>query len=110
RLSELPSDHSVTMPLTVELPAGGYACLTEADVMGYSGITLRSSAGGKLSTMFEDDPDGWQVRGAFATPWRVCIAVNTLDELVNSSIVYNVSPSADPTLFPQGAETRWIKP
>lgn len=104
-----PSDRSFTMPLTVELAGGGYACLAEADVMHYSGMTLRP-ADGLLHAAFEDDHEGWTMDGSFATPWRICIAVEDLDGLVNSSIIYNVSPSPDLNLFPQGSKTPWIQP
>lgn len=99
----------VIMPVTVELPGGGYACYTESDIMGYSGMTLGAN-GHLLNGVFEDDPQGWSMDGDFATPWRVVIAVADLDGLVNSSIVQSVCPPPDPKLFPKGILTDWIKP
>ncbi len=99
----------VTMPLTVELEDGGFACITEVDIMHYSGMTL-GPRGRVLNGIFEDDPGGWTMDGEFASPWRVVVAVDDLDGLVNQSLVYNVAPRPDPELFPQGADTGWIRP
>ena len=99
----------ITMPVTVELPGGGYACITEANMFGYSGMTL-GPRGRILNGIFEDDPKGWTMDGEIATPWRIVIAAKDLTGLVNQSIVYNVSPPPDAKLFPQGPETGWIQP
>ena len=99
----------VTMPLTVELKDGGYACITEANMFGYSGMTL-GPRGRMLNGIFEDNTEGWTMDGEIATPWRIVIAAKDLTELVNQSIVYNVSPPPDPKLFPKGVQTDWIKP
>lgn len=99
----------VTMPLTAELPDGGFACITEANILGYSGMTI-GPRGRILTGIFEDDAKGWNLEGNIATPWRIVIAVDSLDALVNQSIVYNVSPPPDSKLFPKGKGTDWIKP
>lgn len=99
----------VTMPLTVELPDGGYACITEANMLGYSGMSI-GPRGHILTGIFEDDDKGWNLEGDIATPWRIVIAVDDLNSLVNQSIVYNVSPPPDPKLFPKGKNEDWIKP
>ncbi|GEM_PF-103518 len=99
----------VAMPVTVELPDGGFACYTEADIMGYSGMSL-GVRGRILNGIFEDDPEGWTMEGEIATPWRVAIAVDDLTALVNSSVVPAVCPPPDPKLFPKGILTDWIKP
>lgn len=99
----------ITMPVTVELPGGGYACITEADMFGYSGMSL-GPRGRALSAIFEDDPKGWTMEGEITSPWRIVIAAKDLTDLVNQSIVYNLAPAPDPALFPQGAKTDWIKP
>lgn len=105
-----PAERTMTMPLTVELPAGGYACIVESDIMHYSGMTLRAAGDGRFHGVFEDDAEGWTMQGAFHSPWRVVIAVDDLNGLVNSTIIYNVAPAPDPALFPDGARTEWIRP
>jgi len=99
----------ITMPVTVELPRGGYACITEANLFGYSGMTL-GPRGHTLCGIFEDDPKGRTMNGEITTPWRIVIAAKDLTDLVNQSIVYNVSPAPDPKLFPHGINEDWIKP
>ncbi len=99
----------LTMPLTVELAGGGYACVTEADFLDHSGMSI-GPKGRVLTGIFEDDPKGWKVEGNIASPWRVVIATGDLDGLVNQSIVYNVSAAPDPEMFPQGKNTAWIRP
>ncbi|QJE98610.1 glycoside hydrolase family 97 catalytic domain-containing protein [Luteolibacter luteus] len=106
-------DHSparqITMPVTVELKDGGYASITEANMFGYSGMTL-GPRGRVLNGIFEDDSKGWTMDGEISTPWRIVIAAQDLTALVNQSIVYNVSPPPDPKLFPNGVKEDWIKP
>lgn len=99
----------ITMPVTVELASGGYACITEANMFGYSGMSL-GPRGQMLNGIFEDDAKGWTIDGEIVTPWRIVIAAKDLNDLVNQSIVYNVSPSPDPKLFPHGLKEDWIQP
>ncbi|MBN2162877.1 MAG: glycoside hydrolase family 97 catalytic domain-containing protein [Pontiellaceae bacterium] len=99
----------LTMPLTVELPDGGFACITEADNLDYSGMTI-GPRGRILTGLFEDDLSGWGLEGDIITPWRIVIAVDDLTALVNQSIVYNVAPPVDTRLFPEGRNAEWIKP
>lgn len=99
----------ITMPVTVELPGGGYSCITEANMFGYSGMSL-GPKGNMLCGIFEDDPKGWTIEGEIVTPWRIVIAAKDLTDLVNQSIVYNVSPPPDRKLFPKGLKEDWIKP
>ena len=44
------------------------------------------------------------------TPWRVLMLANSLNDLVNNSIIQEVADQPDPELFPHGAQTEWIKP
>lgn len=99
----------ITMPVTVELEGGGYTSITEVDMFGYSGMTL-GPRGRSLHGIFEDNSKGWSMTGEITTPWRVVIAADNLNQLVNQSIVYNVAPPPDAKLFPDGMKTDWVKP
>lgn len=44
------------------------------------------------------------------TPWRVLMLAKDLNGLVNNRILSRVCDQPDKTLFPQGADTEWIKP
>src|SRR5258708_125845 len=93
-------------PVTYRTPAGIYGCITEAALVHYSGLSLRYGAGGALQANFAHDPRGWQIKDSIVTPWRVVLASEDLNGLVNSDIIANLNPPADPSF--QGAD--WIKP
>jgi len=117
-------------PLTFKLPKGaGYASITEANLVNYRGMGLES-----------DGRRGWRIAlghrhplnypfelrygreegrrlgtpasitGTVRTPWRVVTVGRDLNTLVNSTILPNLCPPADPKLFPQGIKTAWVKP
>jgi alpha-glucosidase len=50
------------------------------------------------------------IKGTIRSPWRVVMIGTDLNTLVNCDIVGNVSPPPDPTLFPKGLATDWVKP
>ena len=102
----------VGMPVTVVPPGeAGYLMIAEAAPYNYSGMSLKARGDRLLSAVFEDDKS-WQVYTGLddplLSPWRVIIAVQTLNELVNCYIVHNVSPPPDPALFADSDE--WIIP
>ncbi len=106
--SELPV--RLGFPVTLELPDGTVAALLEADIMGYSGMTLRPTGTSVLRGEFEDDPAGWEMAGPIHSAWRVILTGPDLNALVNSDAVANVCPPPDPALFPDGFATEWLKP
>jgi alpha-glucosidase len=117
-------------PLTVKLPRdGGYAAITEANLVNYSGMGLESNGrGGWVIGLGHRQPLNYPfelrygraegkrlgraaaVTGPIATPWRVVMVGRDLNALVNSTILPNLCPPPDPALFPQGLVTSWIKP
>lgn len=97
-------------PLTVELPGGGYALISEGCLYKYSGMTLRPTGTTTLQAVFQDDPDGWVMDGEIVSPWRVTIVAEDLNALVNSDVIPSLGEPPDPRLFPQGANTEWIRP
>ncbi|MBK1883856.1 glycoside hydrolase family 97 catalytic domain-containing protein [Luteolibacter pohnpeiensis] len=108
--SALTAGQPITMPVTVELPDGGYACISEDSIMDrhYSGMTL-GPRGRTLNGIFEDD-SSWKLNGEIISPWRIVITARDLTALVNQSIVYNLAPDPDPKLFPDGPNANWIQP
>jgi len=100
------------MPLVVKLPGqSGYALISEAAVFNYSGMTLSSDKDRRFRAAFEDDKE-WTVSPdkdlLVKSPWRVVIAVDDLDSLVNSDVIFSLNPAPDPALF--GDARQWIKP
>lgn len=100
----------IGMPTTLELPGGAFGAITEAEVMGYSGMTLEPGQGWQFRGAFRDNPEGWTMSGEIRTPWRVLILAADLNALVNNDLVPALCPPPDKTLFPAGLQTDWIKP
>jgi alpha-glucosidase len=117
-------------PLTFKLPeAAGYASITEANLVNYSGMGLEADGrrgwtiglGHRhpLNYPFElryGREEGKRlgqpasIEGTITTPWRVIIIGPDLNTLVNSTILPNLCPPPDPDLFPDGIRTAWITP
>jgi alpha-glucosidase len=116
--------------MTFKLPGGaGYASLTEAALVNYSGMALqaegRQGFGVRLG---HRHPASYPFRlrygaeeakrlskpaavtGAITTPWRVVMVGLDLNALVNSDVVHNLCPPPDKKLFPKGLHTDWVKP
>jgi alpha-glucosidase len=98
------------LPVTVELPDGGFALISEADLDNYSGLVLRPTGTPRLETAFPFDADGWNASDTIVSPWRVTIVTPDLHGLVNSDIIPSLNPPPDPRLFPNGPHTDWILP
>jgi alpha-glucosidase len=117
-------------PLTFKLPQNaGYAAITEANLVNYSGMALESEGQRRwivglghrqpLNYPFElryGREEGKRlgnpaaITGTITTPWRVIMIGRDLNTLVNSTILPNLCPPPDPRLFPDGIKTTWIKP
>lgn len=94
-------------PLVAELPAGGYAVISEAAVFNYSGMRLRAVGQRRFQADFTEGAKGFELPGEIVTPWRVVILAQHLDELVNQTVISNLAPPPDAKLF---ADTSWIRP
>lgn len=110
-LSELhavsPQGPVQTMPLVAELPQGtGYAVVTEAGLLGYSGMRLAAEADGTLRGNFTE-AEGFEIEGLVQTPWRVVMLAGSLDALVNNDLVSHLAAPPDPDLF--GEDTAWTE-
>jgi alpha-glucosidase len=117
-------------PVTFKLPdAAGYASITEASLVNYSGMALE--ADGRrgfrvglahrqpVSHPFElryskEDIERLShpaaITGEIVTPWRVVMIGKDLNALVNCDVVTALCPPPDPKLFPQGASADWLRP
>jgi alpha-glucosidase len=117
-------------PLTIKLPGNaGYAAITEANLVNYSGMGLEADGRrGWIIGLGHRHPLNWPfelrygrdegrrlgkaaaITGPITTPWRVILLGRDLNTLVNSTILPNLCPPPDAKLFPQGINTAWIKP
>jgi alpha-glucosidase len=120
----------MALPLTIRLPGGlGYAAITEAALINYSGMglqsnglrTLQSRLGHALPVSYpfrlrygtaegERLSHAAPISGRITSPWRVIMIGADLNTLVNCDMVANLSPPPDARLFPNGVTTDWLKP
>lgn len=125
-------------PATFHLPNGIYAAITEANLFNYHGAVLFGTAPNRVQFGYVENKGHletgvitglpptkywheavrnvpWTISPKeqsqeIVTPWRVLMLAKDLNGLVNNGIIAQVSDQPDKTLFPQGAETDWIKP
>ncbi|MBI3112746.1 MAG: glycoside hydrolase family 97 N-terminal domain-containing protein [Ignavibacteriales bacterium] len=129
-ISEVPLGQWGGPPVTLKLPGeSGYASITEANLVNYSGMALESDGRrGWIVGLGHRQPLNYpfelrygreegkrlgrpaSITGEIRTPWRVVMVGRDLNTLVNSTIIPNLCPPPDPKLFPQGIESSWIKP
>jgi len=128
-VTEIASGQWVAPPLTFKLPgAAGYAAITEAALVNYSGMALQADGkrgfnlvlGHKHHVSYPyrlrysneiervSRPAG--ISGAITSPWRVIMTGANLNALVNCDIVHNLCPAPGPKFFARGMKSDWIKP
>jgi alpha-glucosidase len=128
-IADVPVGEWAAPPVTFKLPGDtGYASITEAALMNYSGMALEADGlrGFKLALghkhpvsypfrlRYSNDVDrvskAAAVSGTITSPWRVIMVGSDLNALVNCDLVHNLCPPADSKLFPNGMHTEWVKP
>jgi alpha-glucosidase len=97
-------------PVTAVFADGGFGMISEAALYNYSGMTLRPRGQARFQAAFKDDPEGWVHDGEVLSPWRVMVLARDLNGLVNSDVIPALCPPPDPTLFPEGPDTAWLRP
>ena len=123
------ADEWAAPPLTFKLAEnGGYASITEAALVNYSGMALQADGkrGFKVALghkhpisypfrlRYSNDIDRVSqpapITGTITSPWRVIMVGRDLNALVNCDAVHNLCPPPDSKLFPNGMKTDWVKP
>ncbi|AQQ10032.1 Retaining alpha-galactosidase precursor [Sedimentisphaera cyanobacteriorum] len=93
--------------LLFELPSGGYAGLTEAGMMNYSGMRYEAVGNNTFQANFTEGVSGFSIDGDITSPWRVVLFANDLNELVNTAIPCNLSSEPELPLY---SSTDYIQP
>ena len=93
------------LPITARV-GGLYVTLTEAALKDYGDLAIRRGADGSLEGQLYADPEGWTTDEAVNQPWRVTVVGRNLTALVNSTLVQNLNPPANPSLI----NADWIVP
>ncbi len=83
-----------------------YVTLTEAMVKDYGDLAVKLDADSALEGQLYADPKGWTTDDPVTQPWRVTIIARNLTDLVNTTLVQDLNPPADPQLI----HADWIKP
>ena len=102
----LSADQIIGLPVTALLPGGNYALLTEANLVDYSDLAVKSSGEGTLEAFFHAEEEGWDTSEEVIQPWRVTLVANDLNALVNSDLIQNLCPPPSTELV----YTDWVKP
>lgn len=98
KLYELPASSTLSPPLLIDQSDQGFVAIHEADLRGTGWLDLEAT-GGFLSIEREYEGErGWR------SPWRVVQVGETLADLVDSDLLANLNPKADPDEF------AWVKP
>ena len=129
-ISEVHAGEWAGPPLTFKLPLdAGYASITEANLVNYSGMGLEADGRrGWITGLGHRQPLNWpfelrygrdeakrlgtpaSIAGTVTTPWRVVMVGPDLNTLANSTILPNLCPPPDAKFFAGGIHTSWIKP
>lgn len=130
RIDDVKAGQWAGPPATFELPGGaGYGVIAEANLVNYSGMGLEADGHrGWIVGLGHREPVSYPyelrygresakrlsrpatITGTITTPWRVVLAGRDLNVIVNSDVLPNLCPPADPTLFPEGMNTPWVEP
>lgn len=97
---------NVPLPVTAELPGGGYALLTEAAVVDFADSASHVTRDLSLRTYMHAQPGGWTTDSEVVQPWRVLVLARDLNALVNTDFIANLNPPPSPEL----AGASWIEP
>ena len=99
------AEGSYEIPLTARVGAA-YVTISEAGLKDYGDLAVRTRDNGTFAGYLPDDAEGWTTDGEVVQPWRVTIVARDLTGLVNTTLVQNLNPPADPSL----ADADWIVP
>jgi alpha-glucosidase len=109
RVTDLPKDWLMGLPLLVECPGRCWAAITEANLTDYAGMYLARSGEGKatlaskLSPLPKEPKVTVKASLPYTSPWRVIMLAEDPGRLIESDLIFNLS---DPCAL---QDTAWIK-
>ncbi len=94
RVGEFEPGTEMMTLATAVLPGGGYAMLSEANVVNYSDLALLSGPDNTFKAFFHNDQQGWvqESGGPVVSPWRVTLLAADLNVLVNQDVLRSLCP------------------
>ena len=94
-LDAIPDTGLVYLPLTLERPDGLTLAITEAELTDYAGMYVRGMPGPALQVLLPPYPDGSgacvHAHAPFQSPWRVLMIGKNPGDLIESTIILNLS-------------------
>lgn len=106
KLESLAQNTKIPLPITFNLPNGGYMLVTEANLVNYSDMGAQVGADHSLRAFFHANQSGWTLNEEVIQPWRVTLLARDLNALVNSDLIRNVCPAPSKEL----AKATWVQP
>jgi alpha-glucosidase len=95
----------IGLPLTAKVE-NAYVTLSEAALTDYGDLEVKLGENNALVGSLPHDAKGWTTDSEVVQPWRVSIVAADLTGLVNTTLIQNLNPPAEPAL----ANAAWIKP
>ena len=94
RVGEFAPGTEIMALATAVLPGGGYAMMTEANVVNYSDLALMPAPDNTFKAFFHNDQQGWiqESGGPVVSPWRVTLLAADLNALVNQDVLRSLCP------------------
>jgi len=105
-VSGLATSSQIRSTAVVQLTGPLYVMMTEANLVGYSDMSLRYEGANTFQAYFRNNTSGWSNDGEMLSPWRVTVVAPDLGTLTNTDILTNLCPAPSPAL----ANAAWIKP
>lgn len=86
-------------PLVLQLPDNRLAVATEVNLQNYSGLRWDAGSPFKIKANYTEGKNGFLLDAPLCTPWRVMFVADNLNELVNQTVVRQLSPAPDKELY-----------
>jgi alpha-glucosidase len=109
RITEIPKDWILGLPLLVECPGRGWAAITEANLTDYAGMYLAPSSEhsatltSRLSPLPKEPQLAVKAALPHASPWRVVLLADNPLRMIESDLILHLN---EPCAL---AETSWVQ-
>ena len=94
-------------PLLFQLPNNKYAVATEINLQNYSGLRWNCATPYWIKADFTESPEGFLLSSKLCTPWRTIFVADNLTDLVNQTVIKQLSLKPDSSLY---SDLDYIKP
>ena len=89
---DVPEGTLLALPVTAKLKDGTYLLITEADLVDYTDLVIKSRGNGTFVADYHAEKGPFEQTGRAVTPWRVTLVAKDLQTLATSDIVRRLCP------------------